>query len=136
MPHALKLILHACESAKGGERFIFKMKVMRITDVASVMIEVLAPKYGHKPDAVSTKIIGVKPGEKLREELMTESEQMRAYENEYMFIIAPEMEKLSHVRKHYSDLIACGDIKPYTPKEPVFITRAEIEDTLRFLNYV
>jgi len=140
MPNALKLILHACEIARGGEVFIFKMKVMRITDVASVMIsvmiEVLAPKYGNKPGAVSTKIIGVKPGEKLREELMTESEQMRAYETEDMLIVAPEMEKLSHVRKHYSDLAACGDIKPYTPKEPIFITRAEIEEILRGLDYV
>jgi FlaA1/EpsC-like NDP-sugar epimerase len=136
MPDALKLILHACEIARGGEVFIFKMKLMRITDVASVMIEVLAPKYGNKPDNVSTKIIGVKPGEKLREELMTESEQMRAYETEDMLIIAPEMEKLSHIRKYYSDLAACGDIKPYTPKEPIFITRAEIEEILCGLNYV
>jgi FlaA1/EpsC-like NDP-sugar epimerase len=136
MPNALKLILHACEIARGGEVFIFKMKLMRITDVASVMIEVLAPKYGNKPDDVSTKIIGVKPGEKLREELMTESEQMRACETENMFIIAPEMELLSHIRKYYSDLVACGDLKPYTPKEPIFITRAEIEEILRGLNYV
>jgi len=136
MSNALKLILYACEIARGGEVFIFKMKVMRITEVASVMIEVLAPKYGNKPDAVSTKIIGVKPGEKLREELMTESEQMRAYEIEHMFVVAPEMEKLSYVRKYYSDLAACGDIKPYTPKEPIFITRAEIEEILRGLNYV
>jgi FlaA1/EpsC-like NDP-sugar epimerase len=136
MPNALKLILHACEIARGGEVFIFKMKLMRITDVASVMIEILAPKYGNKPDDVSTKIIGVKPGEKLREELLTESEQIRAYETEDMFIVAPEMEKLSHVRKHYSDLAACGDIQPYTPKEPIFITRTEIEEILRGLNYI
>jgi UDP-N-acetylglucosamine 4,6-dehydratase/5-epimerase len=136
MPHALKLILHACMIARGGEAFIFKMKVMRITDVASVMIEVLAPKYGNTPDAISTQIIGVKPGEKLREVLMSESEQMRAYETEDMVIIAPELEKLSHVRKHYSNLAACGEITPYTPKEPIFITRAEIEKILRHLNYV
>lgn len=136
MFNALKMISKACETARGGEVFIFKMKAMRITDVASVMIEILAPKYGHKPDSVSTEIIGVKPGEKIREELMTESEQRRAYETEDMFIVAPEMEKLSHVKKHYSDLAARGDIKPYTPREPVFVTRAEIEEILHHLNYV
>jgi len=136
MPNALKLILEACRIARGGEVFIFKMKVMRITDVASVMIEVLAPKYGNKRGAVSTEIIGVKPGEKLREQLMTESEQMRSYETEDMFIIAPEIEKLSHVQKYYSDLAACGDIKSYTQSELTFITRAEIEEILHDLNYV
>ena len=136
MFNALKMISHACETARGGEVFIFKMKVMRITDVASVMIELLAPKYGHKPNSIGTAIIGVKPGEKLREELMTESEQRRAYETEDMFVIPPEMEKLSHVQKYYSDLAARGDIKPYSPRERVLITRAEIEDILHNLNYV
>ncbi len=136
MSHALRLILFACESARGGEVFIFKMKLMRVTDIADIMIEVLAPKYGNKPDAISTKIIGVKPGEKLREELISEREQLRVCETEDMFIVVPEMEKLSHVRKHYNDLEACGDIKPYTPKEPIFITREEIEEILCLLNYV
>jgi FlaA1/EpsC-like NDP-sugar epimerase len=135
MPHALRLILHACESARGGELFIFKMKQMRITDVASVMIEVLAPKYGNKPEDCCTEIIGVKPGEKIREELLSEREQMRAYETEDLVIIAPEIEKLTHVQKHYGDLAASGDIKPFKPKEPILITRAEIEEILRLLHY-
>jgi len=135
MPHALKLILKACETARGGEVFVFKMKSMRITEVADVMIQVLAPKYGLKPDSISSEIIGIKPGEKLKEELMTESEKRRAYETEDLFIIAPEMEKLSYVYKYYNDLAAHGDIKPFTVREPVFITRAEIEGILRSLNY-
>jgi UDP-N-acetylglucosamine 4,6-dehydratase/5-epimerase len=136
MSHALKMISNACEKAKGGEIFIFKMKAMRITEVADVFIQVLAPKYGHEPDSISTEIIGIKPGEKIREELMTESEQRRAYETEDMLIIAPEMEKLSHVQTYYRDLAARGDLKPFTPREPVFLTRAEIEEILHYLNYV
>jgi FlaA1/EpsC-like NDP-sugar epimerase len=136
MFNALKMISRACETARGGEVFIFKMKDMRITDVANVMIELLAPKYGHNPNSVGTAIIGVKPGEKLREELMTESEQRRAYETEDMFVVTPEMEKLSYVQKYYSDLAARGDIKPYTPRERVLVTRAEIEDILHHLNYI
>jgi UDP-N-acetylglucosamine 4,6-dehydratase len=136
MFNALNLISKALEISKGGEVFIFKMKAMRITDVASVMIEVLAPKYGHKPDFIKTELIGVKPGEKIREELMTESEQRRAYETEDLFIVAPEMEKLSYVKKYYSDLAVRGDIHPHIPREPVFITRADIEEILHHLNYV
>jgi FlaA1/EpsC-like NDP-sugar epimerase len=136
MSNALRMISKACETARGGEVFILKMKRMRITEVADVMIQVLAPKYGLKPDSISIEIIGIKPGEKLREELMTESEQRRAYETEDMYIIAPEMEKLSHVHKYYVDLAVQGDFKPYAPEETVFVTHAEIEEILHHLNYV
>jgi hypothetical protein len=37
------------------------MKVMRITDVASVMIEVLAPKYGNKPVLLAPKSSALSP---------------------------------------------------------------------------
>jgi len=135
MSDALETISKACEMALGGEVFILKMKAMKIAEVADVMIRVLAPKYGFKPDAIRTELIGVKPGEKLREELMTESEQQRAYEAENLFVIMPEMARLSHVQEYYRNLAAQGDIKPYLPKELVFVTRPEIEEMLHFLNY-
>jgi FlaA1/EpsC-like NDP-sugar epimerase len=135
MSGALEMISKACEMSKGGEVFILKMKTMKITEVADVMIRVLAPAYGFNPDAIRTELIGVKPGEKLREELMTESEQQRAYEAENLFIIVPEMTKLSHVQEYYRDLAAQGDIKPYLPKEPVFVSAREIEEIIHLLNY-
>jgi FlaA1/EpsC-like NDP-sugar epimerase len=135
LSHALEMISRACELAKGGEVFILKMKAMKITDVADVMIRVLAPAYGFKPNAIRKELIGVKPGEKLREELISDREQQRAYEAEDLFIIVPEVAGLSHVREYYCNLATQGDIKPYVPKEPVFVTAREIEEILRLLNY-
>lgn len=135
MSHALEMISSACEMAKGGEVFILKMKRMKITEVADVMIHVLAPVYGFKPDTIRTKLIGVKPGEKLREELLTESEQRRAYETENLFIIVPELARLSHVQEYYRNLAVQGRIKAYSPKEPIFVTAPEIEEILHSLNY-
>jgi FlaA1/EpsC-like NDP-sugar epimerase len=135
MQNALELISKACEIARGGEVFILKMKAMKITEVADVMINVLAPKYGFKPDSIRTELIGAKPGEKLREELIAEAEQRRAYETEDMFVIVPEMAKLSHVQEYYGSLAAHGDVKPYSPKELVPVTRPEIEEILRSLKY-
>jgi FlaA1/EpsC-like NDP-sugar epimerase len=74
MPNAPRLIMNAGELARGGETFILKMKVMRIAQVAEVMIRELAPEYGCKPEEIEIRLIGVRPGEKIREELMTESE--------------------------------------------------------------
>lgn len=135
MSNALTMISKACEMARGGEVFILKMKQMKITEVADVMIHVLAPKYGLTPDSIRTELIGVKPGEKLKEELLTESERRRAYETETMCIIVPEMAKLAHVQEYYSKLAAHGDVKPHSPKELVFVTRPEIEEILHSLNY-
>ncbi len=79
MSQALKLITRVGERARGGEVFILKMRPLRITEVATVMIQELAPKYGHDSEAIKTEMIGIKAGEKLGEELITENEHQRAY---------------------------------------------------------
>jgi len=89
IPDAVRLILMAGNLARGREIFILKMPVVRIIDLARVMIDELAPRYGHKPGHVQVKIIGKREGEKLFEELMTEEESERAFENEEMYIIYP-----------------------------------------------
>ena len=86
---AVELVLKSAEMAKGGEVFIFKMPVLRVGDLAEVMIHELAPKYGQDPDKIKIKNIGKRPGEKLYEELMTEEESENAYEDEEMFVVFP-----------------------------------------------
>ena len=136
MSNALRLIMNAGELAQGGETFIFKMKVMRIAEVAEVMIRELAPEFGYKPEEIDIQLIGVKPGEKMQEEMLTESEQRRAYETEDMLIVAPEMKELSQVQEYYSNLSLQGKIKTYKPRDPVFITSEEIKEILNYLGYL
>jgi FlaA1/EpsC-like NDP-sugar epimerase len=89
---AVELVLKATQLSAGGEIFIFKMPAVRIGDLAEVMIEELAPKYGRRPSEVKTKLIGIRPGEKFHEELMTEEESVWAQETEDMFIVRPPVE--------------------------------------------
>ncbi len=135
MSNALRLIMNAGELARGGETFIPKMKVTKIADVVDVMIHELAPESGYKPEEIDIKLIGIKPGEKIHEQLMTESEQRRAYESEDMFIVVPEMKELSHVEEFYSSLATRGQIKAYEPRDAAFITREEIRGMLNYLGY-
>ena len=93
---AVELILKAAKIAKGGEIFILKMQVVRISDLAEVVIERLAPKYGHAPDQIEIKNIGRREGEKLYEELMTEDEAENAYESEEMFVVLPQNFEMSY----------------------------------------
>lgn len=86
---AAKLVLDSADLAKGGEVLITKMPVISIMDLAKVMIEVLAPVYGYKPDSIAIETVGSKPGEKLYEELMSDEETRRAVELEEYFSVLP-----------------------------------------------
>jgi UDP-N-acetylglucosamine 4,6-dehydratase len=89
IPKAVELVIKATEMAKGGEIFIFKMPALRISDLARVMINEIAPVYGHDPEKIEVRIIGVRAGEKSYEELMTYEEAGNSIETEDMFIIQP-----------------------------------------------
>jgi UDP-N-acetylglucosamine 4,6-dehydratase/5-epimerase len=136
MSQALKLITSVGEHARGGEIFILKMRLFRIAEVAKVMIEELGPKYGHKYGAVKTEMIGIKAGEKLAEQLMTESEQQRTYETNEMFVITPDFKELADVRRFYRDSAAKGEIKPYVSSDPIFANSADIKRVLNSVGYL
>ncbi|MBT4512401.1 MAG: SDR family NAD(P)-dependent oxidoreductase [Chloroflexi bacterium] len=86
---AIELVLRSAMLAHGGEVFIFKMPSINIGDLANVMME----KYGTVPK----EIIGKKAGEKMYEELMTEEEKSRTFENEEMYVISPTIADSKHV---------------------------------------
>ena len=86
---AVRLILDSVGLARGGEIFVTKMPVIRIRDLADVMIRELADFYSFTKDAIEIVEVGMRPGEKLFEELMTDAEAERALELEKYFVIFP-----------------------------------------------
>ncbi|MCK8604366.1 polysaccharide biosynthesis protein [Desulfoferrobacter suflitae] len=91
---AVKLVIDSLSLARGGEVFVTKMPVIRIKDLAAVMIRELAPGYGHRPEHIPTEVIGYKPGEKLYEELMSQEETRRSWELERYFVVIPAFTSL------------------------------------------
>ncbi len=92
---AVNLIMQAVKIAKGGETFVLKMQLLQLKDLFEAMKEILAPKYGFKPSQIKTKIIGIRPGEKLFEYLLTDFEMENVLETKELFIIPPLWEQLS-----------------------------------------
>jgi len=86
---AVNLIISATELARGGETFVLKMPLVRLKDLFESMKELLASKYDYKPSQIKTKIIGLRPGEKLIEYLLTQFEMEHALETKDFFIIPP-----------------------------------------------
>ena len=68
LEEAYNLLLLACDNSKGGEIFVPKIPSINIMDLA----EAISPS--------SQKIIGIRPGEKLHEEMITESDGINSYE--------------------------------------------------------
>lgn len=125
---AVSLVFKATEMAQGGEIFIFKMPVLRLGDLAKVMIDELAPEFGHDPKQVQVEIIGKRPGEKEREELMTQEEATHAYETEDMFVVLPEIQEKAQTIDRTS-------VKEYISKDQPLLTTEQIKAILTEVLY-
>ena len=67
IPEACALVLEAAAMGNGGEIFVFDMgQSVKIFDLAINMIKLSGFKY---PDDIDIKIVGLRPGEKIYEEL-------------------------------------------------------------------
>ncbi len=72
IPEASQLVLEAGAMGRGGEIFIFDMgKSVKIFDLAKNMIKLSGLKY---PQDIDIKVVGLRPGEKLYEELLANGE--------------------------------------------------------------
>jgi UDP-glucose 4-epimerase len=80
---AIDLVLYATEHGEGGEVFVKKAPSAHITTLA----EILAEKYA--PKGYETKVIGIFPGEKIHEILISEEEMVRSEEREEYFVVYP-----------------------------------------------
>ena len=125
---AINLLLKAAGLTQGGEIFIFKMGALKITDLAKVLIEELAPKYGFTPEEIKMDVIGNKPGEKLYEELMTEEEARRALESEDMFILRPGMEL--YIGKFSYPSVSEAEVNAYNSADEEHLSKEEIREML------
>ena len=128
---AVQLVIDSAALACGGEVFITKMPVIRIRDLAEVMIEGLAPHFGHDPAKVEIQIIGSKPGEKTYEELMNSEETRRAWELENYFAVIPAyLSEDSSSLYDYDGLLSKSVDRPYISLEEPCLSKDELR---RFL---
>jgi UDP-N-acetylglucosamine 4,6-dehydratase/5-epimerase len=132
IPSAAHLILTAGMLSCGNEIFIMKMPTLRIMDLAEVMREKYAPRYGYNPEDIPIEVIGVRCGEKVDEVLMALDETICAFENSEMYLVLPK--KIPYVDYSPSNMVPPG-FQPTTVNSSLsedarLVTKEEIRSLL------
>ena len=103
IPEAAQLVLQAGAYAKGGEIFILDMgSPVKIYDLAKKLIKL----SGFEPNKdIDIEEIGLRPGEKLYEELLMKEEGLKATKNKSIFIGKPSNFNINDIKKNIEDLL-------------------------------
>lgn len=107
IPEACQLVLEASTFGKSGEIVLFDMgKSVKIVDLVKKMIKL----YGLTLDKdIKIEFTGLRPGEKLYEELLLPDEIQKTTYNERILIAEVEAAPFDQVGKEINDLISCFD---------------------------
>jgi UDP-N-acetylglucosamine 4,6-dehydratase (inverting) len=88
LEQGVNLVWHAFKDMEGGEIYVKKIPSMKVTDIASV----IAPKAKYE-------IIGIRPGEKLHEQMISVEDSYSTYEYSDYYKILPQINDWSKDRK-------------------------------------
>ena len=127
---AVILIFNSLKYCIGGEIFVPKLPAFKITD----LIEILKEKHNK---SVEIENIGLRPGEKIHELMMNESEIPRSYEYKNFFIITSQIEEYTKIKKKpiyiiEGKKISSENMKFYRSKEAV-ISKDEVQTLFKSL---
>lgn len=104
IPEACQLVLEAGAMGKGGEIFVFDMgKSIKIVDLAKNMIKLsgLVPEKD-----IKIKFVGLRPGEKLYEEVLSDKENTLATHHKQILVAKVREYSLTEVNEEIKKLIA------------------------------
>lgn len=123
IPEASQLVLTASAMAEGGEIFVLDMgEPVKIDDLARKMISLSGLVLG---EDINIKYVGLRPGEKLYEELLMSEEGLRKTLNQKIFIGNPI--KMDY--EEFKDQL--GELKELVNREGV--TSSEVEELLKMI---
>ncbi len=103
LEEGVDLVWHAFEDMEGGEIYVKKIPSMKVTDLARAV----APE-------VKQEVVGIRPGEKLHEQMISPEDSYHTYEYPDYFKILPNINNWSYDQKRIKDGVKVADGFMYT----------------------
>lgn len=123
LDQGVELVIKALEEAEGGEIFVPIIPSMKITDLVKAID--LEARF---------KIIGIRPGEKMHESLISEDETRQTRIFDGMYVILPQFFESGEVRKKYDKYPAPKDGFIYrSDKNEEWVTVAKLQKMIKDL---
>ncbi len=126
LEEGVELVLHALEHALGGEIFVPKIPSYRILDVA----EAVSPGGKHR-------VVGIRPGEKVHEEMITVADAPNTVEAERFFVIVPtpightRQESLDRYASHHRAKPVAADFNYSSGQNSAWLTVEQLRELIR-----
>lgn len=126
LDEGVNMVLYTLQNSLGGEILVPKIPSYRITDVA----EAVGPEC-EKP------VLGIRPGEKLHEEMVTASDSQNTVENDQYYVIVPMLHGKDHAKTmdQYSEWHKAKpvehDFRYSSEKNGHWLTVPEIRELIR-----
>lgn len=129
LSQAVELIMDAGEISMGGEVFILKMPVIKLYDLAQVVVEETCSKLNIEKEEVELHIIGLRAGERKFEELMTKDESENAFDlgNMYSVISSINSEFLHESYEKYKR----ARIGSYNSNDKIVLSKEQVRRMLK-----
>lgn len=122
LQEGVDMVLWALEHSRGGEILVPKIASYRITDVATA----IAP-------SCEQRVVGIRPGEKIHEEMITASDSYNTVEVGRYYAILPTAADIG--RDEYCREVGCEPVTPgfayHSGSNPEFLSVEDIRDLIR-----
>ena len=117
IPEACRLVMEAATMGEGNEIFVFEMgKAVKIVDLATRMIELAGYRRG---EDIKIEFTGLRPGEKLYEEVLSDKENTIPTENKKIMIAKVRRYEYADILDTYAEVITDTLKKDTTESIPV-----------------
>lgn len=121
LEQGVDLVMHALEDSIGGEIYVKKIPSMRVTDIARTI----------KPKC-SFKVIGIRPGEKLHEQMIGQEDAAYTYEYKDHFKILPAIYDWNHDPERIKDgKLVAPDFSYTSDKNTDWMTTSQLKQWLK-----
>lgn len=120
LEQGVELVLKALKESVGGEIFVPKIPSMKVVDLAKAM-----------EPGCKIKIIGIRPGEKINEVLISEEEMRNTKDYDGTYVVLPQFVETKEVHKKYSKYPSPPEGFVYrSDKNDKWITKEELRDII------